>query len=139
MGRLETALATTSNPNPARVLDKDWAPEQLREFLEADSRAFSKGVYVASTVWGTIEGIFGALFLALTWNLVCRGNNTAKIRFSHLTWTTFDAMKVNFKHTKTQQHGEAKRQKRAVFSNPFEYYIDIPFLFGLYLASVLFL
>jgi hypothetical protein len=66
--------------------------------------------------------------------LVCRGNNTAKIRFSHLTWTTFDAMKVNFKHTKTQQHGEAKRQKRAVFSNPFEYYIDIPFLFGLYLA-----
>jgi hypothetical protein len=43
-------------------------------------------------------------------------------------------MKVNFKHTKTQQHGEGKRQKRAIFSNPFEYYIDIPFLLGLYLS-----
>ena len=84
--------------------------------------------------WGTIEGIFAALFLSLTWNLICRGNNTAKVRFSHLTWTTFDAMKVNFKHTKTQQHGEAKRQQRAVYSNPFEYYIDIPFLLGLYMA-----
>jgi hypothetical protein len=70
------------------------------------------------------------LFIAQTWNL----NNTAKVRFSHLTWTTFDAMKVNFKHTKTQQHGEGKRQKRAVFSNPYEFYIDIPFLLGLYLA-----
>jgi hypothetical protein len=43
-------------------------------------------------------------------------------------------MDVNFKHTKTQQHGEAKRQKRAVYSNPFEHYIDIPFLLGLYLS-----
>jgi hypothetical protein len=48
-----------------------------------------------------------------------------------LTWTVFDALTVNFRHTKTQQHGEAKRQKRACYSNPFEYYIDLPFLLGL--------
>jgi hypothetical protein len=37
-------------------------------------------------------------------------------------------------HEETQQHGKAKRQKRAVYSNPFEHYIDIPFLLGLYLS-----
>jgi hypothetical protein len=85
--------------------------------------------------WGTADGIFGALFFCMTWNLVCRGNNTAKVRFSHMTWTTFDAMKVNFRHTKTEKHKQGKRKKRALFSNPFEYYIDFPFLLGLYLAT----
>jgi hypothetical protein len=46
-----------------------------------------------------------------------------------IIWTSI------FKHTKMQQHGKAKRQKRAVYSNPFEHYIvDIPFLLGLYIS-----
>ena len=84
--------------------------------------------------WGTMEEIFGALFIALSWHLACQGNNTAKVQFSHISWTSFDHMDVNFKHTKMQQHGKAKRQKRAVYSNPYEHYIDIPFLLGLYLS-----
>ena len=69
----------------------------------------------------------------MTWNLVCCSNNRAQIRFSHMSWTVFDALTVNFWHTKTQQHGEAKRQKQACYSNPFEYYIDLPLLLGLWL------
>ena len=85
--------------------------------------------------WGTLEGIFAALFIVMTWNLVCRGNNTSKIRFSHLSWKSFDAMGVFFRHSKTQQMGEAKRQKCNVYSNPFEECIDFTFLLGLYLAA----
>ena len=85
--------------------------------------------------WGTSEGIFCACFFVLTWNLACRSNNTARIRYSHMSWHYFDAMHVRFRHTKTQQHGEARRQKRACYSNPFEWYIDLPLLMGLYLAT----
>jgi hypothetical protein len=81
--------------------------------------------------WGTMEGIFGALFVVLTWNLVCHGNNTAQIQFSHLKWNVFDALTVNFKHTKMDQ----QQKKRYLFSNTLEYYIDLPFLMGLYLSS----
>jgi hypothetical protein len=69
------------------------------------------------------------------WNLVYRGNNTAQIRFSHLKWNVFDALTVNFKRTKTDQKGDQKRKKRHVFSNSLEYYINLPFLLGLYLSS----
>ena len=85
--------------------------------------------------WGSTEGIFCACFVAFTWQLACRSNNTARIRYGHMSWTFFDAMHVRFRHTKTQQHGEARRQKRACYSNPFEWYIDLPLLMGLYLAT----
>jgi hypothetical protein len=82
--------------------------------------------------WGILDGVFAALFIALSWNLVCRGNSTAKIRLSHLKWSVFDAMQVNFKHTKMDQQGDSKQKKRHLFSNVFEYYIDLPCLLGLY-------
>jgi hypothetical protein len=85
--------------------------------------------------WGTLEGIFAALFIVMTWNLVCCGNNTSKVQFSHVLWKTFDSMGVYFRHTKTQQLGEAKRQKRNLYSNPFENSIYFTFLLGLYLAT----
>jgi hypothetical protein len=88
--------------------------------------------------WGTMEGIFGALFMALSWHLACRGINTAKVRFSHISWTSFDYMDVNFKHRKTQQHGEAKRQKRAVYSNPLSTTLTFHF-FWVYTCHAVFL
>ena len=84
--------------------------------------------------WGNVEGIFATCFLAFTWHLACRSNNTGKIKTSHMQWTYFDAMHVRFRHTKTQQHGEARRHKRACYSNPFKSKIDLPFILGLYLA-----
>ena len=44
-------------------------------------------------------------------------------------------MHVRFRHTKTQQFGEAKRQKRACYSNPFDWEMDLPCLLGMYLAT----
>jgi hypothetical protein len=68
----------------------------------------------------------------LSWNLVCHGNNTAKIRLSHFKWSLFDALQVKFKHTKVGQQDDTKRKKRHLFSNVFEQFIDFPFLMGLY-------
>jgi hypothetical protein len=85
--------------------------------------------------WGTVEGIFATCFLVFTWHLACRSNNTGKIKTSHMQWTYFDALHVRFRHTKTQKHGEARRHKRACYSNPFRAVIDLPFVLGLYLAT----
>eukprot|EP00978_Attheya_sp_CCMP212_P040298 scaffold218421_cov43-Attheya_sp.AAC.1 len=52
-----------------------------------------------------------------------------------MTWNIFDAANINFRHTKTEKHKEVKRKKRAIYSNPFEYCIDFPFLLGLYFAT----
>jgi hypothetical protein len=85
--------------------------------------------------WGTSKGIFCACFFVLTWNLACPSNNTARIRYSHMSWHYFDAMHIRFHHTKAQHHGEARQEKRTCYSNPFEWYIDLPLLIGLYLAT----
>jgi hypothetical protein len=84
--------------------------------------------------WEILDGLVGARLFCMTWNLIFCSNNTAWIHFSHMSWTAFDALTINFWYTKTQQHGEAKQQKWACYSNPFEYYIDLPFLLGLYLS-----
>ena len=85
--------------------------------------------------WGTIEGVFATCFLVLTWHLACRSNNTGKIKTSHMQWTYFDALHVRFRHTKTQKHGEARKHKRACYSNPFRPEMDLPFVLGIYLAT----
>ena len=85
--------------------------------------------------WGNVDAIFAAFFLSLTWNLNCRANNTAKLRFTHLSWEYFDCMHVKFRHTKTEQTGTAKRTKRAIYSNLQEPNVNVVFLFGLYLAT----
>lgn len=85
--------------------------------------------------WRSVEGIFCACFVALTWHLACRSNNTAKIRYSHMSWLVFDAMHIRFRQTKSEKHGQARRYKRACYSNPFEWYIDLPLLLGMYFAT----
>ena len=85
--------------------------------------------------WGNIESTFATCSLVLTWRLACRSNNTGKIKTSHLQWTHFDALHIRFRHAKTQQHGEARRHKRACCSNPFMAEIDLPFTLGLCKAN----
>ena len=80
--------------------------DDFDEFKE-DKEPMSPELYQSSWKWllelGNLDGIFAALFIMLSWNLVCRGNNTAKIQLSHLKWSVFDALQVNFKHTKVDQ------------------------------------
>jgi hypothetical protein len=115
--------------------DDDDDRDEFKEGKDPMSPELYRSVCKWLLDWGNLEGIFGALFIVLTWNLVCRGNNTAQIRLSHLKWNVFDALTVNFKHTKTDQHGDAKRKRRHIFSNILEHYIDLPFLMGLYFST----
>lgn len=85
--------------------------------------------------WGNLEGIMCACFTAMTWHLACRSNNTARVKCSHMSWQYFDAMHVHFRHKKTQQDGEAARHRRACYSNPHKWEMDLPTLLGLYLAT----
>ena len=117
--------------------DSDWDDdrEDFRQGKTPMTPELYKKILHWFLEWGTLEGIFAACYVAMSWHLACRTNNTARVRFSHMSWTHFDAMHVRFRHTKTQQFGEAKRQKRACYSNPFDWEIDLPLLLGLYLAT----
>ncbi len=67
--------------------------------------------------WGTVDAMFALCFFVHTWNLACQGHNTSRIRLSHLimSWNTFDATQINFKHTKTDKLAVASG-KRGVFT-----------------------
>ena len=106
--------------------------DEFKEGKEPMSPELFRNICKWLLEWGCLDGIFAALFIVLSWNLVCRGNNTAKIRLSHLKWSVFDVMQVNFEHSKMDQRGDSKRKKRHLFSNVYEYCIDLPFLLGLY-------
>jgi hypothetical protein len=64
--------------------------------------------------WGSMEGIFGALFMTLSWHLACRGINTAKVRFSHISRTSFDHMNVNLS-TRRRNNMAKPSGKRELF------------------------
>jgi hypothetical protein len=115
--------------------EEDDDRDEFKEGKEPMSPELFRSVCKWLLEWGNLDGVFAALFIVLSWNLVCRGINTAKIRLSHLKWSVFDALQVNFKHTKVDQRGDTKQKKQHLFSNVFEYYIDLPFLMGLYFAT----
>jgi hypothetical protein len=108
--------------------------EEFKEGKEPMSPDLYRSICKWLVEWGNSDGIFAALFIVLSWNLVCRSNNTAKIPLSHLKRSVFDALQVNFKHTKVDQRGDTKRKKRHLFLNVFEHFIDLPFLMGLYFS-----
>jgi hypothetical protein len=95
--------------------ENDDDRDEFREGKEPMSPKLYQNVCKWLLEWGNLDGIFSALYIVLTWNLSCRGNNTSKIQLSHLKWTVFDALQVNFKHTKVDQRGDTKCKKRHLF------------------------
>jgi hypothetical protein len=67
--------------------------------------------------WGMGDAMFALCSFVHTWNLACQGHNTARIRLSHMTGSTFDSTQRNFKHTKTDKLGGGKQQKRSICIN----------------------
>ena len=136
-----TSQRSAAKANRANGISSDESSEEDddRDLMTEGKRPMSPELFKAVCAWligwGNLEGIYGAFFIALTWNLNCRGHNTGKIRFSHMSWDQFDCMHIQFRHTKTEQMGKAKRRKRAIYSNPIQFNIDIPFLLGMYLAT----
>lgn len=69
--------------------------------------------------YGTADGIFAHCYLVLTWNLACRCNNTARIKFSDISWSqSFDAFSIHFSQSKTDQLGEEAKYPRHLYANP---------------------
>ena len=64
------------------------------------------------------EGLFCYCYLVLSWNLMCRTNNTATIRLADIEWSSFDSFSIAFSHTKNQQLGHASKHKRNLYANP---------------------
>ena len=81
---------------------------------------------------GTGDGIWGNLvFIAFTWNLICRVNNTSQICLSHIEWTD-DALRKYFANTKTDQKGTQPKYSRHIYANPIEWVVYPIFYLGVY-------
>ena len=83
--------------------------------------------------WGDLEGVFCYCFLVLTWNLMCRANNTCYIVFADVDWTKFDCMEVCFRHMKGDQLGEQSKHPRHIHPNPNDWLVCPIFAMTLYL------
>jgi hypothetical protein len=84
--------------------EEDDERDEFKQAKEPMSPELFRKICSWLMAWGTVDGIFALCFLVHTWNLACcQGHNTARIRFSHMSWNTFDATQMNFKHTKTDK------------------------------------
>ena len=86
--------------------------------------------------WGTLNGVFAHCFLVLSWNLMCRSENTQNIHLCDITWTKFDCFEIKFAHTKGDQKGEAAKYTRHIYSNPHNPRICPVFALGTYLSLI---
>lgn len=86
--------------------------------------------------FGTEEGVFAHCYLIISWNLACRCNNTARIKFSQISWNTyFDAYSIMFATTKTDQLGDAAKYPRHIYANPFQPAICPVLALAIYLTT----
>ena len=93
--------------------------------VERGKREITYEVYEMMMVWfleeKSHEGIFGRAFLALTWNLMCRGVNTC-ICLKHLLWRA-DAFGISFSHVKNDPAGSRNWHPRHIYANPDNYHV----------------
>ena len=69
----------------------------------------SFGLYKALGKWllslPGAEGVFGHLFLVISWNLACHSANMCMIQLGHFRWAE-DSFHFFFAHQKNDQTGE---------------------------------
>jgi hypothetical protein len=80
---------------------------------------------------GSSGSRFAHAYLTMTWNLICRANNTANILFEHLSCCE-DAIGVKFAKSKTDQTGDGPKDARHVYANPLIPEISVPLALGIY-------
>jgi hypothetical protein len=90
-----------------------------REGKEMMSTELYKFLCETFLKYGTMDGVFAHCYLVLSWNLACRCNNTARIKFSDIRWShSFDSFSIAFSQSKTDQLGEEAKYPRHLYSNP---------------------
>lgn len=65
---------------------------------------------------------FGQCFLTLTWNLICRVNNTMNIRTNHIAWEG-DCLAIYFGKQKNDQAGDKPRDPKHIYANIYQPWI----------------
>jgi len=85
---------------------------------------------------GNREDVFTHLYMLLSWNLMCRSNNTAGICFNHIRLVD-DAIAIHFPKSKTDQEGDLPQNQEArhVYSNPQCPQLDVFLSLGIYLLT----
>ena len=103
----ETVVTTGTN----RYVGSDDAKDPLSvELLREILRWFLE--------FNTSDGVFAYTYALLTWNLMCRSENTALIQLCDISWSqSFDAFSIVFAHSKTDQLGEHARYPRHIYAN----------------------
>jgi hypothetical protein len=108
------------------------------EDISEGKDAMSVDLYYALCRWflekGTLEGIWCHCFLVLTWNLMCRVNNTTRICLNHVAWYQ-DCLRIHFRQQKGDQLGLTARYPRHLYANPGNCLVSPLFALGLYFAS----
>jgi hypothetical protein len=90
-----------------------------REDKEAMSIQINKKTLEWFYSYGTVDGLFTACYLTLTWNLACCAGSTALLSFSDISWSSsFDSFSISFKHTKTDPYGDEAKYPCYIYSNP---------------------
>jgi hypothetical protein len=96
---------------------KSQGEESLKE--GKDPLSFSNYAWIAENMLtsGIREHTFAHCLLTLTWNLICRVNNSITVNAQHVSWSE-DSLVIQFAFTKTDQTGELSNQIRHVYANP---------------------
>jgi hypothetical protein len=123
-----------------RVVNNNPNEEAVNPVHSDGKKAMSVELYKAICKWllefNTIDGVFAYCYLIMTWNLACRAQNTAGIRFHDISWSTcFDALSISFAHSKTDQLGEESKYVRHVYANPTEPIVCPVLSLGVYFTS----
>ena len=93
--------------------------------IVSGKREMSFELYEKVMIWflqeRSHEGIFARAFLALTWNLMCRGVNSC-VCLKHLLWKN-DSFGLSFSHVKNDQDGSRNFHPRHIYANPDNYLV----------------
>ena len=80
------------------------------------------------------DRLFVHCFLILSWNLMCRGDSTAKIAVANIGWRE-DALTVTFYQSKSRQDGDRPVDPKHVYANPMMPEVCPVLALAMYLAT----
>ena len=105
---------------------------------EGGKKPMSYELYVKCCEWflekGDQSNIFYHCFLILTWNLMCRSNNTTRILLENMSFT-WDHLKINFAQQKNDSFGDTAKYPRHLYANPSNPAVCPVFALALYLGT----
>jgi hypothetical protein len=95
------------------------------EIYEDGKKPMSHDLYKCLARWffemGNTDAMFAYCFLVLTWNLMCRANNTTRICILHLLWQWDSAIISFVAQQKADQMGLTEKFPRNLYANPVDY------------------